>query len=500
VRAPGSFRRGEQRSAPASDAIAGVNGARGSRVLAPLLIYVVVLVAAVGSLGAPLLPSIQTDYGVSVGAAQWSLTITLLAGTVATPIVGRLGGGSCRRAVLLACLAAVVVGSLLSAIPLSFALLLLGRGLQGIGLALFPLTVSIAQDYLPALRARATVGTLSVMTVAGVGIGYPLTGVVAEYAGFRAAFWVVLGLSVIAFVASAVVVPGGSTRPTERFDALGAVLLSSGLAGLLLYISQGVQWGWAAELPLVIVAGAVAIMAVWVRREFRLSGRTPLVDLRVALHRGLLVANLTALLAMISMYMLLTFVVRYIQTPTSVSYGMGASIVDSGFVLLPLAVGSFAAGLLLDYVTRWVEPQRVIPLSAIMFTVALALFAGFRDHLWLVFLVMGIAGIGNGLSFAVVPRVIAEAVPRGEAGRAVAFNQVLQRLGSAIGSALAATVLTAHSVASSASPANSGYTSGCIVGIVLCALTGAVGWALGPSRGLRQHEAAVDEQLCARDV
>ena len=461
-----------------------------------LLVYVVVLVAAVGSLGAPLLPSIEADYKVSLGAAQWSLTITLLVGTVATPIVGRLGSGGRRRTVLLSSLVAVVVGGLLSAVPLPFAVLLLGRGLQGVGLAMFPLTVAIAQDYLPVERVRTTVATLSVMTVAAVGIGYPLTGLVAQYAGYRAAFWVVVGLSVIALVMSVALVPRGCPGAEKRFDLLGAVLLSVGLTCLLLYVSQGAQWGWARHGPLALLLFGLVMMTVWAEHQLRMREKAPLVDLRVALHRELLVPNLTALFAMVSMYMLLVLVVRYVQTPTSVSYGMGASVVVSGFVLLPLALGSFFAGKLLDYLTRWVEPQRVIPLSAVVFVVALSVFAFSRQHLWEVFVAMGIAGVGNGLSFAVVPRIIADAVPRGEAASAVAFNQVLQRLGSTVGSALAAAVLTAHSVRFSVFPADSGYTASAVLGIGLCAATGAASWLLS-GRRQRQGQVIAEEELSA---
>lgn len=471
-----------------------------NRALAPLLVYLIILVAVVASLGAPLLPSVQADYGVSVAAAQWALTIALLTGAIATPIVGRLGVGAGRRTVLIVCLGAVAVGSLMCAIPLPFGLLLAGRGLQGVGLAVFPVTVSIAQEHLPEHRAGRMVWTLSVMTVASVGIGYPLTGVIADRAGYRAAFWVVLGLAVAAVLATVAAVPNGRPVRRQQFDALGAVVLSTGLAGLLLYISQGTEWGWATAVPLTILVFSVAALACWARREFSLTGRTPLVDLRVALQRRLLVANLTALLAMISMYMLLTLIVRFIQTPTSVSYGLGASITDSGFILLPLALGSFVAGVLADRVTRRVEPQRVIPLSLVVFVVASGLFAGFRTHLWEIVLIMAIAGVGNGFSFAVVPMVIAGVLPRNEVGSAIAFDQVLQRLGTAMGSALAATVLSAHPGSTGAFPSDRGYTAGCVIGIVLCGITGAVSWLVRSPRVSRQDESAVDQQFRARDV
>ncbi len=52
------------------------------RALVPVLVYIGLLVAVISSLGAPLVPTIADDYGVSLGTAQWSLTITLLVGAV----------------------------------------------------------------------------------------------------------------------------------------------------------------------------------------------------------------------------------------------------------------------------------------------------------------------------------------------------------------------------------------------------------------------------------
>jgi MFS family permease len=158
------------------------SGPRG-RALLPVLVFVGVLVAGVSSLGAPLIPTIGTYYGVSFGTAQWSLTITVLVSAVISPVVGRFGDGPHRKLVLLLGLGVVVVGSALAAMPTTiFAILLVGRGLQGVGLALMPLAMGVARDHLPAERSRSALATLSVTTVIGVGLGYPITGVIADLA------------------------------------------------------------------------------------------------------------------------------------------------------------------------------------------------------------------------------------------------------------------------------------------------------------------------------
>jgi MFS family permease len=106
------------------------------RLLAPALMFISLVVAAVGSLGAPLITSVAGEFDVSLAAAQWTLTAPLLVGAIATPVLGRLGTSSRRRQVILATLAVVVAGSLLTVVPPSFGWLLAGRVAQGAGLGL----------------------------------------------------------------------------------------------------------------------------------------------------------------------------------------------------------------------------------------------------------------------------------------------------------------------------------------------------------------------------
>jgi len=107
---------------------------RQARALTRTLLLIALVVAVVGSLGAPLITSVATTLGVSLAAAQWTLTIALLTGAVATPVLGRLGTGPRRRAVVLGTLGVVAAGSAATVLPLPLGVLLAGRAAQGCGL------------------------------------------------------------------------------------------------------------------------------------------------------------------------------------------------------------------------------------------------------------------------------------------------------------------------------------------------------------------------------
>lgn len=469
------------------------------RALIPVLVFVGLLVAVISSLGAPLVPTIATDYRVSLGTAQWSLTVTLLVGAIMSPVIGRLGDGPLRRLVLLAALGVLVVGSATAALPTSvFALLIAGRAMQGVGLALLPLAMSVARDHLDPDRARSTLATLSVTAVVGVGLGYPLTGLAAEHLDFHAGFWIAAGLGALAMILVALVVPSSVHRPSNHVDRTGSIVLAVALTGLLVATSEADEWGWQSATLWGVLAASLAALAGWSRYQLRAT--EPLVDLRLLRHRTVLTANVVGIIAGIGTYMLMSMIIRYVQTPTSVSYGLGASVVVAGLVLLPMSVLSFLCSRLVTFLGKWVRPDRILPMGLLLFGLAMVITAIARGSLWEIFVIMGVAGLGMGSSFAVLPRMIVSAVPAQETSSALALNQVLRTIGTAIGSALAATILTAHTATSSEFPSNEGYTVGCLVALALCLTAATLSWVLPPRRSARKPLTADQELEVEEDV
>src|SRR6516225_8417998 len=301
------------------------------RLLAGVLVFLAVQSTAVASLGTPLLPTVQHVEHVSLAASQWTLTITLLAGAVATPLMGRLGDGRLRRLTTVGAVTIMLAGCVLSAIPAGFPAFLTGRALQGAGLGLVPLATAVARDDLPADRSRSAIVLIGVTTAAGIGIGYPLVGLLAQLLGLYAPFWFAAGLSALALAAALAVLPPSPARPA-RVDTAGAVLLGAGIAGLLLVLAQGPAWGgWASAATLAGAVVSVALLAAWAGWELR--ARRPLVELRLLGRRAVLAANLTAFGIAIGFYPLASLTVRFAQTPPSAGYGLGAPVVVAAAML-----------------------------------------------------------------------------------------------------------------------------------------------------------------------
>ena len=461
---------------------------RSERALVPVLIFIGTVVAVISSLGAPLVPAIASSTGASLPHAQWALTITLLVGAVATPVVGRLGDGPNRRTVVLVVLGLVTLGGVLAALPLGLGWLIGGRALQGFGLGLTPVAIAVARNALAGERSRSTVAALSVTVAAGLGLGYPTAGLIAEVGGVHAAFWTGAGISFLALVAAATVLPGSPGAPARRLDVVGAVLLGAGLAGLLLALGQVETWGAGSPLLWVLAGVAVVVLAGWVWWESRTP--LPLVDLRLARGRTAATAHVAAALVGLTNYLLLAAIPILAQAPVAEGAGFGTSIVVAGLILLPFSLASVAGGKLARALADRAGPRIVLPLAALVQGGAYVVFLTARTQLWELFALMAVAGLGVGAAFAAFPALIISAVPQHETGSAMSLNQVFRYTGFAVGSALTATVLAAATAAGTSSPGGSGYGTIAMIGLVVCLATAAATWLI-PGRTTAPRPAAV---------
>lgn len=436
----------------------------------PALVAATLSVSLVATLGTPLIPTIASDYGVSLESAQWVLTITLLVGAVATPIVGRLGDGRRRVGVLLGTLAAVVVGCVVAATAASFPQMLIGRALMGVGWGAAPVAIAIACDHFSGEHLRETIALLSVTVAVGTGLGFPITSAIAELGGVSAAFWAGAACCGSTLLAVCLLVPRGATSSHRiRLDLVGAALLSVALGALLLAISKGASWGWGSTRVVGLGGLALLVFVTWTAFELRIPH--PMVDLRGLSQRAIVGANSIALLVGLSVYMGLTLVNRLAQTPTSVPGGLGASIPVAGLLLMPMSLGGLLSQRLARAGLRRYGFRVVLPGGALVVAATSFALAAAHGTFASIALATGLLGIGIGCTFATTPVLIAAAVPASRTASATSINQVLRNVGGSAGSALGATALTAATATGATYPADVGYVHAfAIAGVIAAAV------------------------------
>src|ERR1700684_3412863 len=192
----------------------------------------------------PALPTFQHALHTSETGVPWLLAAYLLAASVGTAILGRLGDMYGKEKMLLWTLVILAAGTLLSAISSSLAGVVVGRFIQGAAGGIFPLAFGIVRDEFPREKVAGSIGLLSAILGVGAGIGIVLSGVIVEHLDYHWLFWIPLIATIIAAVATWRFIPESPVRAPGRINWLAAALMTAGISLVLLAISETTTWGW----------------------------------------------------------------------------------------------------------------------------------------------------------------------------------------------------------------------------------------------------------------
>jgi EmrB/QacA subfamily drug resistance transporter len=417
------------------------------------------------SLVTPVLPTIEAALHTTQSDVTWVLTAYLLSASIFTPILGRLGDMTGKKRMFVLALVALAAGCLLAALATSLTTMIIARVIQGIGGGVLPLAFGIIRDEFPREKVPGAVGAISALIAVGAGTGLVLAGPIVDVLDYHWLFWAPLIVLVIAAVAAQVLVPESPVRTSGSINWPAALLLSGWLVALLLSVSQAPSWGWGSAKVLGLLAAAVVLAALWIVVESRSA--QPLIDMTMMRIRAVWATNLVALLFGVAMYAAFAFLPQFLQTPSAAGYGFGASITESGLLLLPQTAASFVLGLVSGRLAQRIGSRKVLVIGA--FVAALGYLSFVLLHGTRVEVLAGsvVMGAGFGLAFAAMSNLIVAAVPPHQTGVASGMNANIRTIGGAIGAAVMASVVTAGSGATGL-PRESGYTNGFLV------LTGAL--------------------------
>lgn len=392
----------------------------------------------------PVLAVLPGELDTSASNVSWLLTATLLVGAVTVPIFGRLGDMFGTRRMLLVALAALAVGSFVTAVTDNVPLLIAGRAIQGAAVAAIPLGISLLSSILPRERVGTAIALVSAMLGIGGALGLPLAGVVAEHADFHMLFWITGVAGLIAFAGILAMVPESPHRTGGRVDIPGAVLLSAALVSLMLPLSKAGDWGWGSPWVWGLLIASAVLLLILGAVELRIRG--PLVDMRALRRWPILATNIASILFGFALFASLIGTASYIQAPEASGYGFGSSIVAGGLALLPSGLAMLVfAPISAKLIASRGAPQ-TLALGALVVAVGWAMRIVFTGSLWEVILGATVVGIGTGIGYASIPALINTHTPPTEIAAANGLNTLFRTLGSSLASALGAAILAASTI------------------------------------------------------
>ncbi|MDX3433213.1 MFS transporter [Streptomyces sp. NBC_01693] len=448
--------------------------ARSGGVIATLA-FAGTVAAIMQTLVTPLIAELPKLLDTTSSNAAWVITATLLVSAVCVPVSGRLGDLLGKRRMLLVCAVPLFLGSVVCALATSVVPMIVGRGLQGMGMGMVPLGIALLRDVVPKEKMSSSIALVSASLGIGGALGLPIASAVAQYANWRVLFW---GSAVLALIIFALVwflipdVPAGAEG--QRFDVPGALGLAVGLVCLLLAVSKGAEWGWASTTTLGLFAAAVVVLLVWGFWELRT--KDPLVDLRTTARPRVLITNVASLFVGFGMYAGMLIAPQLLQFPEATGYGLGQSMLAAGLWMAPgglmMMIVSPLGGKLID--AR--GPKFTLISGVLVIAAAYGIGILLMGSAWGLMLFLMISSSGVGLAYGAIPALIMSSVPLSETAAANGFNTLMRSLGTSIGAAVIGALLaqmtteTAGYSFTSEAGFRTGLMFGCGVAVVAAAI------------------------------
>lgn len=429
-------------------------GTRGPRLLLVLMCSTQFLnVASISSVNIAL-PDIARELGFSPATLPWVVSAYLLTFAGFLLVAGRLADLVGRRKVLIAGFAIFAVCALLAALAVNAGMLVAARAVQGVGAAAaIPASLGILTSTFTegAARSRA-VAAFGAAGAVGFASGLVLGGVVTGPLGWRWVFGVTVPAAAVLLAITVGFVPRDRSREEGRVDVLGALLVTSGLLGVVFAITNSSRVGWGSPVTLSALLAGFALLSVFLLVQARTA--EPLMPFAIWQRRGF------AAVMVIGFCLFAAWVGGNFFLSLALQRVLGYSPTETAAALLPLAVGGLIgatlAGRLLPRIGH--RPLLIGGLTVYIIGFALMALITTDSRYWPhVFAAVVLAVAGNSVTF-VAANVVALAGARPDEQSLVGglFNTGMQvggGLGLAVMSVVAAGQLAGGQVDDRASGA-----------------------------------------------
>jgi len=446
------------------------------------------------------LPSIRKDLGFSQTTLAWVVNGYLLTFGGFLLLGGRLGDIYGHRRLFLGGIALFTVASAACGAASSQAVLVAARIVQGFGGAVVSavaLSLMMSLFVEPAERAKA-MGVFGFVAAGGGTIGVLLGGILTDALNWHWIFLVNIPIGVAVCVLALRVLPAASrSEAAGRIDAAGAVTVTAALMLAVYAIVNGNQAGWTSGQTLGLLAGAAALLAVFLVLESRVS--SPLMPLGLFRLRNLATANVVGVLWAGAMFAWFFLSALYLQLV------LGYSPLQVGLAFLPanLIMGAFSLGISAKLVMRF---GIKLPLTSGLLLAALGLVLFARAPVGGRFVTdvlpsMILLGFGAGVAFNPVLLAAMGDVEPQDSGLASGIVNTSFMMGGALGLAVLASLAasrTSHLLASGHSHAGAldgGYQVAFLVGALFAVIAATLAAVL-----LREKSAAPATEMPSASV
>ena len=309
----------------------------------------------------PAIPDLVKDFNITYNTTAWILTAYLIAGAVATPIVGKLSDIYGKKKILLIVMIIYTVGTSFGIISNDISTMIIVRTIQGIGMSVFPIAFTIIRDKFPENKLSIAQGILTSIFAAGGVIGLSLGATTIEYFGWRSTF---ISISPLALILTLIIMRFIHVKEQEEdnnniiplsknIDIKGAIALTVTISSFLISItllgnSDSTDFNNTnnntINSSLIMLFSVLSIISLFIFVLFQQRTHIPLIDLNLLKDRILLPTNIMLMTIGISMFMIYQTISILIRNPPP--SGFGGSAIDAANVQLPFMIISLIISVL----------------------------------------------------------------------------------------------------------------------------------------------------------
>ena len=385
------------------------------------------------------LPTIVSDFGISVTTGQWLTSIFQLIMGVMVPLTAYLTRRFSTRQIVIASMAVFTLGSVFAWLGSSFVLVLIGRLLEAVGTGvMWPVLQITVFSIYPLSRRGMAMGTVGMAMSVAPAIGPTLGGVQTDLNGWRSIF---LTLTVIGVISLLLAIFGlrnfGIRDASAKADFFSVGLSIFGFGGLMFGFTNIESYPFTHPMVwLAMLIGVVGI--VWFvlrqihgarRQSADPSKQPPLLNLSVLKNKSFTVGTVTAALSFFAFSSIMVIMPLYIQD----CRGYSATI--SGLVMLPGAFGQciaqFFGGKALDRFGA--RPVALIGSITLLFGTIMMSLISMTSWIWWVSIWQFVRQIGMGFVLMPITTWSLNCLEPEEVSAGSAVTNTVRQIAGAIG-------------------------------------------------------------------
>ena len=383
------------------------------------------------------MPTLTSAFGTSVATSQWFVLAYTFAVTVLLLPFGRLGDIHGRRRLYVFGVAVFSAGSLVCGVSVSALMLILARGLQGIGsAAVMSCGPALVTQAFPPEQRGKSLGFIGTAVAFGLLAGPVVGGFIIQHADWRWMFFIniPIGLALAAMLTTGV--HGFDESRDGTLDVPGAILLTICLASFLTATTFGSKIGWSSVWIVALLLAAAAACAAFILLER--SRQTPILDVRLFREREFFIGAIAGWANYAATMPIAVFVPFYLQNVLSLSPQTVGLVVASG--PLTLAFVAPVVGSLSDRIgSRFLTSTGLLTAGVgLLMLRTLGLGASIWDVVWRLVLV----SLGSAVFVSPNSSAVMGSVPRENLGVAGGVIALVRNLGMVCGVAVAGAIIT----------------------------------------------------------